>query len=112
MLGIPESNLRRFMQAIKKHEITMHSVLIQQDGELCYEKYWAPFTKRTPHRMYSVTKSFVAMAIGCLLDEGKISLDDPITSYFPDKLPADLSPGRSSVSSVKETPLASTSFRA
>ena len=42
--------------------------------------------------MYSVTKSFVAIAVGCLLDEGKISLDDPIIQYFEDKLPKTVSP--------------------
>ena len=39
-----------------------------------FEKYWAPFDENKPHRMYSVTKSFVAIAVGFLEQEGKISL--------------------------------------
>ena len=37
--------------------------------------------------MYSVSKTFVSAAIGMLADEGKISLNDKIVKYFPDKLP-------------------------
>ena len=36
--------------------------------------------------MYSQTKSFVGIAIGLLEEEGKLSLDDKISSYFPDKM--------------------------
>ena len=70
----------------------MHSVLMLRGNDIFYEKYWAPFHKDLPHRMYSVTKTFVSIAIGCLIDEGKISIDDRITSYFPDKLPENVHP--------------------
>lgn len=65
----------------------MHSVLLARHGKCFFERYWEPFDADTPHRMYSVTKSFVSIAIGCLVDEGKLNLDDPIIRYFPDKLP-------------------------
>ena len=51
------------------------------------ESYYAPYTKDTLHRMFSVTKSFVSLAIGLLADEGRISLDDHIADYFPEKQP-------------------------
>lgn len=37
--------------------------------------------------MFSITKSFVSMAIGCLAEEGKLKLDDKIVDYFPEKQP-------------------------
>ena len=39
--------------------------------------------------MYSQTKSFVGIAIGLLAGEGKLSLDDPIVKFFPDRVEAD-----------------------
>lgn len=90
--GLDPSRLQMFMQHMAQNGINLHSVLMLRGNDIFFEKYWAPFTATTPHRMYSVTKSFVAIAIGCLLDEGKLSLDDPICRYFPDKLPDDLSP--------------------
>lgn len=85
--GISQASIDRFLKIIRKYGLNEHSILIARDGRLCFERYWAPFTKDTPHRMYSVAKSFVSIAVGCLAAEGKLSLDDPIIKFFPDKLP-------------------------
>lgn len=89
---ISEQAIERFLLELRKNDINMHSVLMLRGNDIFYERYWAPFTADMPHRMYSVTKSFVSIAIGCLLDEGKIDLDDPIVKYFPDKQPAEIHP--------------------
>ena len=91
-VGIPESSIQHFLRELQRRGLNMHSVLMLRGNDIFFEKYWAPFTADKPHRMYSVTKSFVSVAIGCMLDEGRISLDDPIVKYFPDKLPENLSP--------------------
>lgn len=90
--GISQSAIDAFLKELRCNEINMHSALMLRGDDIFFEKYWAPFTAGTPHRMYSVTKSFVAIAIGCLLDEGKLSLDDPIVKYFPDKQPKEIHP--------------------
>ena len=90
--GISEASIQRFLSELQKRGINMHSVLMLRGNDIFYEKYWAPFHKDLPHRMYSVTKTFVSIAVGCLIDEGKISIDDRITSYFPDKLPENVHP--------------------
>ncbi len=90
--GLEQKYIDRFMQTLAKWEINMHSVLMLRGDDLFFEHYVAPFTANDPHRMYSVTKSFVAIGIGFLVDEGKLSLDDPIIKYFPDKLPEEVSP--------------------
>lgn len=90
--GIREEALQRFLTAIRHHGVNLHSALMLRGDDLFFEKYWAPFEKDTIHRMYSVTKSFVSIAVGCLLDEGKISLSDPIIKFFPDKLPEKIHP--------------------
>lgn len=79
--------VKRFLNTVNREEINFHSILITRGGETLYEEYRAPFGPGDIHRMYSVTKSFVAAGIGALLDEGLIGLDDPIISFFPDKLP-------------------------
>lgn len=49
----------------------------------------APVTPETVFRIASMTKSFTAMAILKLRDEGKLSLEDPVSRYVPElaKLP-------------------------
>lgn len=90
--GIDPKTIRQFLYRMKEFRINLHSVLMMRGDGLFFESYTSPFTAETPHRMYSVTKSFVSAAIGFLLQEGKLSLDDPITKYFPDKLPEDPDP--------------------
>ena len=37
----------------------------------------------TPFNIAAITKVFTAVAIGQLVDQGKVSLDDPLTKYLP-----------------------------
>lgn len=62
----------------------MHSIMVIRHGKIVAEGYWKPFDKAFRHRMYSVSKSFVAGAVGLLLDKGKIKLSDRICTYFPE----------------------------
>jgi D-alanyl-D-alanine carboxypeptidase len=43
----------------------------------------APNATITPFNIAGVTKLFTAVAIGELVDQGKVSLDDPLTKYLP-----------------------------
>ncbi len=47
------------------------------------------YKKESLHRMFFYHKTFVAMAIGLLCEDGKLSLNDHIVDYFPEKLPKD-----------------------
>lgn len=73
-----------FVREMREAGLPLHSVTVIQDGEVVNERYFAPFNKETLHRMYSVTKSFVSVAVGFLCEEGKLKLSDPILKYFPE----------------------------
>ncbi len=88
--GLHSSDLQAFLERLQKGGVNMHAVLMARHGEIFFEAYWEPFNKDRLHRMYSVTKSFVSVAIGCLMEEGKLKLDDHIVDYFPDKLPEEV----------------------
>lgn len=81
--GISTAVLKKYIDYLDKNNLSTHSVIIARGDNIVLEKYWAPFHREFKHRLYSVTKSFVALALGFLADEGKISLDDPICKYFP-----------------------------
>ena len=72
--------------------ISLHSLLVERDGELLIEAYAPPWGRDSLHRMYSVTKSVVSLAVGKLLEDGKLRLSDHITSYFPELLPDPVPP--------------------
>ena len=85
-MGISSENILRFVNKLEDSRLSTHDIIIMRGGKIVYEAYWKPFNKDFQHRMYSVTKSFVAIAIGFLEQEGKLSLDDKISKYFPDEL--------------------------
>ena len=61
-----------------------HSVVLVRGHEIFTEFYRNPFKKNELHRMYSISKSFVSLAVGILIDEGKVKLDDKILKFFPE----------------------------
>ena len=88
--AIPESTsisseaIKNVLITLDKKNVPMHSLLIMRDDKLIFEKYYAPYTATTLHRLFSVSKSLTAMAIALLQEEGKLSFDDSITAYFPE----------------------------
>jgi len=86
--GIPSECIVRLIDRLQKRQIPMHSLLLMHCDKLIFEGYYAPLTADSLHRMFSISKSFTSIAIGLLVDEGSISLEDPIIKYFPEKLPA------------------------
>ena len=91
-VGIPSGCILNFLTRLDQYGIPMHSVLLCRHGKLAAEGYYAPYRANTLHRMFSISKSFTSIAIGFLADEGKLSLDDPIVTYFPDKVPSGVHP--------------------
>lgn len=86
-LGIPADALKNFLVRLENEQLPLHSAIIMRHGKICMEAYYKPYTRDTLHRMFSITKSFVSLGIGLLAQEGKLSLDDHIIDYFPEKLP-------------------------
>lgn len=86
-VGIDSEWIINFLDRLKSQELPLHSAIIMRHNKICTEAYYAPYTADTLHRMFSITKSFVSMAIGLLASDGKISLEDHIVDYFPEKQP-------------------------
>ncbi len=81
-----------FVQATKTRpvapdSITLHSIMILKHGEVVYEKWFNGHSAETPHPMFSVSKTFTAIAVGLAINEGKLNLTNPVVKFFPDQLP-------------------------
>ena len=82
---------RLFTTLAKQRHMPGAVVGILIDGELAWVKATgvrdldsrAPVTPDTVFRIASMTKSFTALSILKLRDEGKLSLDDPVARYVP-----------------------------
>lgn len=91
-MGLPSKAIHHLLLGLEKDQIPMHSLLLARHGHLIFEGYYAPYTSHTLHRMFSITKSLVSLAVGCLEAEGLLMLDDPICSYFPELLLPEVHP--------------------
>lgn len=95
--GISSDRIRNMIERLEDKQIPMHSLLLMHRDKLVCECYYAPVNADTLHRTFSITKSLTAVAIGLLADEGRLSLDDKIVDYFPEKVPANVHPYISSM---------------
>ncbi len=84
--GIESARILEFLEYLEDCGLVTHGLLMAKDDAVFAEAYWKPFDRDFCHRMYSQTKSYVAIAVGFLEEEGKISLDDKIYDYFKDEL--------------------------
>lgn len=83
--GISSKNIKKYIEKLEKNRLSTHDIIMMKGNDIFFEKYWEPFHKDFLHRMYSVTKSFVSIAIGFLEQDGKVNLDDEIEKYFPEE---------------------------
>ena len=90
--GISSKTVKKFISALEKRGAATHGLIFMRGDKTFAEAYWKPFNKDFPHRQYSQTKSFVGVAIGLLEEEGKLSLDDKIVDFFPEKLDGEPNP--------------------
>ncbi len=79
--------IQAFTDRLWKEDVNMHGYLLTVDGREMAKAYYAPFREGEPHRLYSVSKTMTGIAVGMLMDEGKLKMEDRIADHFPDWLP-------------------------
>lgn len=89
--GITSKAISRFIEAAEAVNIELHSMMLLRHGHVVAEGWWHPYSADRIHLLYSLSKSFTSTAIGMAVDEGLLTVDDLVTSFFPDKLPETMS---------------------
>jgi len=87
--GIPSSAILAFLEAAEADIDALHSVMVVRHGHVVAEGWWEPYRPEEPHVLFSLTKSFTSTAVGLAVSEGRLSVDDPVLSFFPDEAPED-----------------------
>lgn len=89
--GIDSQAVLDFLQAIAGSKHEFHSFMLLRHGYVVTEAFWAPYRPSAPQMMYSMSKSFTSTAIGFAVSERRLSVEDTVISFFPDKLPVEIS---------------------
>ncbi len=90
--GVSSEGILNFIDAANKSKHEFHSFMIIRHGKVVSEGWWNPYRADLKHTMYSCSKSFTATAIGFAVSEGKLTVNDKVISFFPNDLPATISP--------------------
>lgn len=95
--GIRSEDVLEFIRLVEEHKINLHSFLMARGGKIIAEGYVSPFDKDFKHRIYSASKTYVALATGLLITEGRLSLEDRIVDYLTDYIDSDLHPWKKEI---------------
>jgi len=85
--GLSSGKILEFVTQLEEKTDAAHSFMIIRHGKQIAQGWWDPYNAETPHIMHSLSKSFTATAIGFAIQEGMLSLDDPVHTFFPEFIP-------------------------
>lgn len=81
--GIESDQVRRLMEELLNlSKVDIHQVMILRHGYVIGECHYAPYPENLWHITHSLCKSITGMAIGILIEEGSLRLDDKILGIF------------------------------
>ena len=63
-LGIDAGGLLAFLDAVEDTGTDLHSLMILRHGAVAAEGWWAPYRRHDIQLLYSLSKTFLAMAVG------------------------------------------------
>ena len=85
--GISSDMLSNLLRDLATSNYTdMHHFMALRNGKVICEANFAPYRSRIWHVTHSMCKSITGMAIGLLVEEGKLSLDENIYNIFQKNL--------------------------
>ncbi|MCI8465874.1 MAG: serine hydrolase [Lachnospiraceae bacterium] len=84
--GISSGRLAAFFEELANDERTdLHHVAVLRHGAVIAEASVAPYRKGMWHASYSMCKTITGMAVGMLIEEGRLALDDKVFALLDKK---------------------------
>jgi CubicO group peptidase (beta-lactamase class C family) len=86
--GLSHQRLDRINNVMREHIDLGHlkgaSGLIARNGKVVFRETWGDYKPDTIVRMYSMTKAVTGVAAMMLYEEGRFSLNEPLSKYLPE----------------------------
>jgi len=84
--GVPSSLVTDFLTELARDEsLDPHTVLLARNGRIISQTAFGGYDPGVWNLTHSECKSITSLAIGMLLDEGRLSLDDRVLDLFADR---------------------------
>ena len=92
-VGIEPKQIMLMYDSLMNSELTeIHHVVVMVDGKIVSELHPQPFRAEHKHTLYSVSKTFTAVAVGLLVDDGLLSVDDALGKFYPEYMSDEIDP--------------------
>lgn len=88
--SVPASAIAQLIAELDRLE-HVHTLTVVRHGHVVAEATWHPYERDLPTAVYSVSKSFTAIAVGLAIEEDLLGLDDRVIDLLPGRAPT--SPG-------------------
>ena len=89
-VGIDPVLLEEATDSLLREGSGLHALLVLRHGKVAAETYMHPYRADARHSLFSVTKSFTAIGASFAAAEGRLSLEDKVIFFFPEKIPSDV----------------------
>lgn len=90
--NVDEQGIKDFVKAMQDQDQNIHSLMVVRHGKVIHEQWFGDNAADKPHILNSVTKTYTATAVGFAVAENRLKVTDKVISFFPDKLPQQVSP--------------------
>lgn len=96
--GVSSELVKSFIRHLTNlPDVDVHHLMILRHGKVISEHHAAPYRATDLHTLYSASKTVTALAVGLAVDDGLLTVDDKVSRYLRDKMPATLSPALDSL---------------
>lgn len=87
--GIPSEHIEAFVRELLTDKtLRMHNLMILRGGKVIFETGFGGQDMGAWKYTYSACKSITSLAVGMLVDEGKLRLEDKLIDLFPEQVTA------------------------
>jgi len=82
---IPSQAILNFLKGCNEKNLELHSMMLLKNGNVVFERWWAPYAPQYRHELYSLSKSFTSIAVGMAADEGLLTVDTMLGDIFTEE---------------------------
>ncbi len=84
-VGIDPYQVTLLYDSLLQSKLTeTHHLIVTVDGKVVCEMHPQPYKAEYKHTLYSVSKTFTAVAVGLLVDDGLLSVNDELSKFYPE----------------------------
>jgi CubicO group peptidase (beta-lactamase class C family) len=96
--GVDPALLNKFYHDLTASpRVDVHHLMVLRHGKVIGELHASPYKAEHLHTLYSASKTVTALAVGLAIEDGHLMVDDKVSKYLRDKMPAMLSPALDSL---------------